>query len=240
MTGTTFDDTASVLHVAYQTLSRAYGPQGWWPAATREGLADPFEILVGAILVQHTNWKSVTRAIASLEEAGAMSARAIHELDEGQLAKIVRSAGPPTVKARRLQSAARFLIDRHGGRIESLLDGVRDARVALERRAQLLSVHGIGPETADAVLLYAGGAPLFVVDAYKRRVMQRHGWSDTRAKYDDIAQQWRRALPPDVSDYQEAHALLVRVGVEHCRKPTPRCDGCPLQSLLPSGGPRDD
>lgn len=169
---------------AYERLQQAYGPQGWWPAATRAGRAGPWEVAVGAVLVQHTSWKQVVRAIASLEDADAMSVNAIHALEHAALAELVRSAGPRSVKAERLKALARHVVEAHGGSIEALLTGVEDRRVALRRREELLAVHGVGPETADAILLYAGGAPLFVVDAYKRRVMRRHGWGDADASYD--------------------------------------------------------
>ncbi|TWT96977.1 Endonuclease III [Botrimarina colliarenosi] len=227
----------STIRRAYRQLHDAYGPQGWWPAATRDGVADAWEIAVGAVLVQHTSWKNVLRAIASLEQADATSVAAIGAMERDRLAALIRSAGPPRVKAERLQALTAFLVEEFNGSIDSLLEGVEDRRVAQRRRTQLLGVRGVGPETADAILLYAGGAPLFVVDAYKRRVMRRHGWDDAGAKYDEVATFWRRRLPADAAVYAEAHALLVRVGVEHCRSPRPRCEGCPLQSLLPPGGP---
>lgn len=230
----------ATIREAYDRLLDAYGPQGWWPAATRDGVAEPWEIVVGAVLVQHTSWNQVVTAIGVLEANDAMSVGAIHALEETQLAELIRSAGPPRVKAKRLKSVTAFLVEAFGGSVEALLEGVADRRVALQRREQLLAVHGIGPETADAILLYAGGAPVFVVDAYKRRVMARHGWGEPAAAYDDVSRFWKRRLPSDPGVYHEAHALLVRVGVEHCRKPNPRCEGCPLQPMLPTDGPFAD
>lgn len=230
----------ATIREAHARLLDAYGPQGWWPAATHAGAAEPWEIVVGAVLVQHTSWKQVVTAIGVLEAHNAMSVEAIHALEDDKLAGLIRSAGPPRVKAKRLKSVAAFLFEEFGGSVAALLEGVADRRVALQRREQLLTVHGIGPETADAILLYAGGAPVFVVDAYKRRVMARHGWGEPAAAYDDVARFWKRRLPTDPGVYQEAHALLVRVGVEHCRKPNPRCEGCPLQPMLPAGGPLGD
>jgi endonuclease-3 related protein len=230
----------SSIRLAYRQLHNAYGPQGWWPAATRAGVADAWEIAVGAVLVQHTSWRNVVRAIGALEANGALSASAIDTIEPETLARLIRSAGPPSVKAKRLKAFARFLVESFDGSMDALLDGVSDRQIAIARRAQLLGVHGVGPETADAILLYAGGAPLFVVDAYKRRVMRRHGWGDAGAKYDDVAKFWQRRLPRDAATYAESHALLVRVGVEHCRSPRPKCEGCPLQPLLPSGGPLVD
>ena len=220
-------------------LHDAYGPQEWWPAATRAGVADAWEIAVGAVLVQHTSWKNVVRAIANLEATGVMSADAIDAIQPEALAQIIRSAGPPSVKAKRLKAFARFLVESYGGSMDALLEGVVDHKVALARRTQLLGVHGVGPETADAILLYAGGAPLFVVDAYKRRVMRRHGWGDSTAKYDEVAAFWRKRLPSDVETYAETHALLIQVGIEHCHASRAKCNGCPLQALLPKSGPFD-
>lgn len=230
----------AIIRDALARLHDAYGPQGWWPSATRTGSAHAWEVIVGAVLVQHTSWKQVVRAIGNLEANDAMSVDAIHALDQARLAELIRSAGPPRVKAKRLKSVAAFVVDRFDGSVDALLDGVGERRVALRRREQLLSVHGIGPETADAILLYAGGAPVFVVDAYKRRVMARHGWGEPAAGYDAVATFWKRRLPADPATYAEAHALLVRVGVEHCRMPTPRCEGCPLRPMLPNGGPLTD
>lgn len=228
------------LRRAYERLVAAYGPQGWWPSSAAGQDATPWEIVVGAVLVQHTSWGNVVRAINALNDARALSEQAIHSMDEAKLAQLIRSAGPPRVKAKRLKSVASFLFEHYRGSTETMLDGVTDDRVAKKRRAELLGVHGIGPETADVILLYAGNATVFVIDAYKRRIMARHGWGEPTAKYEEVQRFWRRRLPRDTSVYAEAHALAVRVGVEHCRKPTPRCDGCPLQSLLPRGGPLTD
>lgn len=230
----------AAIREAFDRLFASYGPQDWWPAATRKGRAEAWEILVGAVLVQHTSWRHVVTAIRKIETADMMSVEAIHACDPARLADLIRPAGPQRVKAQRLQSLTGFLVESFDGSVEELLAGVEDRRVALERRKQLLGVKGIGPETADAILLYAGGAPVFVVDAYKRRVMRRHGWGDPRASYDEVANFWRRRLPNHAGVYDEAHALLVNVGVEHCRSPTPRCEGCPLQAMLPNGGPLPD
>lgn len=226
----------STTRKTYDRLLQAYGPQGWWPAING-GIADAWEVIVGAVLVQHTSWKNVVRAIDALVEADQMSVAAVDALSVDELAVLVRPAGPPRVKAQRLKNVARWLITEHGGSVEAMLAGVEDRTTALERREDLLAVNGVGPETADAILLYAGGAPTFVVDAYKRRVMRRHGWGAPDAPYAQLQRWWERRLPRDPAVYNEAHALLVRVGVEHCKAPTPRCEGCPLECLLPRGGP---
>lgn len=202
-----------------------------------ERVASPWEIAVGAVLVQHTQWARVVEAIRRLEEAAALSPNAIDSLSESRLAELVRVAGTPSVKALRLKNLARWLIERHGGSMATMLRGVEAPAVAAVRRRDLLSVNGVGPETADAILLYAGSAPLFVVDAYTRRVMRRHGWGDADASYDGVQSAWAGSLPRDAALYNEAHALLVRVGRQHCVAPRPRCEGCPLAPLLPADGP---
>lgn len=224
------------LRKAYGLLARHYGAQRWWPSSIGAGVAGPWEVAVGAILVQHTQWKNVVRAIRALDDAGVLSPRAIVATDAERLAAVVRPAGTPRVKADRLKALAAMVTESPAGSIDGLLAGVTSPSVARQRRELLLGVKGVGPETADSILLYGGGAPVFVVDAYKRRVMSRHGWGDPRAGYDEVARFWRRRLPADSAVYAEAHALLVRVGAEHCRARSPRCAGCPLERLLPPGG----
>ena len=230
----------STAEKVYRRLLDALGPQGWWPSKSKHAAPDGWEIVTGAVLVQHTSWKNVERALDALLHADVMSPQAVDEIDAEDLATLVRSAGPPRVKAKRLKAVASFFVEHHGGSVERFLAGVDDPRVAKRRRAELLAVHGVGPETADVVLLYAGGAPVFVVDAYKRRVMRRHGWGDPDAPYDDVQRYWQRQLPRDAAVYNEAHALLVRVGVDYCRARAPRCAGCPLEAMLPASGPCGD
>lgn len=219
------------MQAVYRKLFDAYGPQGWWPARTR------LEVIVGAVLVQHTSWKNVETAIRKLRKAKALSIDALAALDEHRLAELLTPAGPPRVKARRLKSLVAFVQQEAGGSLRRLFAGVPDDDAALELRQRLLAVHGVGPETADAILLYAGEAPLFVVDDYARRVLGRHGLYDPKASYADVQRFFESRLERDTQLFNEYHALLVRVGVEHCKKPTPRCEGCPLRSMLPRGGP---
>lgn len=223
---------AAPLQAAYHRLLDAYGPQGWWPAKSR------FEIVVGAVLVQHTQWRNAERALAALRGAGALSVSALAALTDERLAALIRPAGSATVKTRRLRAVVRFLENEAGGSLRRLLAGVarRDRAMAVRRR--LLAVHGVGPETADAILLYAGGAPVFVADAYARRVLSRHGWLAPDADYATTQSAFETALPRDAQLFNEYHALVVRVGVEHCRSRRPLCEGCPLAPMLPRGGPR--
>lgn len=208
----------------FRALFRAWGPQHWWPGRTR------FEIVVGAVLTQNTAWGNVEKAIARLRRAGTLSLERLHALPRRRLEHLIRPAGYFRVKARRLRALTGRVLARHG-RLPRLF------RLGTEPlRDELLEINGIGPETADSILLYAAGRPVFVVDAYTRRFMTRHGWIDARASYDDVARAITRALPRDARLFNEFHALVVRLGKTHCRA-TPRCAGCPLARWLPPGGP---
>ncbi len=216
--------TASLQEV-YDRLFAAYGPQHWWPADS------PFEVLIGAVLVQNTSWANVKKAIDNLRDEELLDARTLYDVPVEELEEKIRPAGYFRIKARRLRSLLAFLIERHRGSLEAMF------RTPLaELREQLLGVHGIGPETADSILLYAGGMTIFVVDAYTHRVFARHGWIGFDADYYQLKDHFESGLPPDPQLFNEYHALLVHVGKEHCRK-TPRCEGCPLADLLPRGGP---
>jgi endonuclease-3 related protein len=210
---------------AYERLLGAFGPQHWWPGDS------PFEIMVGAVLVQNTAWRNVERAIANLRAAGVMEPRALYALPPEELAELIRPAGYYQVKTRRLRNLLKFVIDKHDGSLERMF---RTDVATL--RDHLLAIHGIGPETADAILLYAGGMATFVVDTYTHRVLARHGWIGYEADYHEIKDHFESALPADAALYNEYHALLVRVGKEFCRRAAPQCDACPLTSLLPDSG----
>ncbi len=216
---------ASKLLQAYERLSDAFGPQYWWPGES------PFEIMVGAVLVQNTAWRNVERAIANLRDAGVMEPRALYGLPPDELAELVRPAGYYQVKARRLRHLLKFVIDQYDGSLDEMFR--TDVNTL---REQLLSIHGIGPETADAILLYAGGLPTFVVDTYTHRVVARHGWLAYDAEYHEIKDYFESALPADATLYNEYHALLVRVGKDFCRRAAPKCEACPLADMLPQSG----
>ncbi len=215
---------APPLREVYRALYRAWGPQHWWPGRTR------LEVVVGAVLTQNTAWGNVEKAIARLRRARALSLNRLHEAPRGRLAHWIRPAGYFRVKARRLRALTTMIVSRYGDlpRLFRL-----DTRTL---RAVLLDVHGVGPETADSILLYAAGQPVFVVDAYTRRFMTRHGWLPPRATYDETARVFTRALPENVRLFNEFHALIVRLGKTRCRT-APRCEGCPLARWLPRGGP---
>lgn len=209
------------LRAVYRRLLAAYGPQGWWPADD-----GPFEVMVGAVLTQNTAWSNVERAIANLRAAGALDAEVLARAPRERLARWIRPAGYFNVKARRLQAFCRFYVAAGGLR-------ALDALPTPALRARLLDVHGIGPETADDMLLYAFGRPVFVVDAYTRRLLVRLGLASGDEPYDAIRLGFERALGPDVPLYNEYHALVVAHAKAHCRV-RPRCAGCPLRRLCPS------
>jgi len=167
----------------YRTLARSWGPQHWWPAETA------FEVIVGAILTQNTSWKNVERALSALRSADALNVEGIRELPLTKLEELVRSSGYYRQKAQRLKSFVAFLDEKYEGSLDKML-----SQPSLQLRAELLSLNGIGPETADAILLYAGNHAIFVVDAYTRRVLQRHAAIENTAKYDDIRSLVERAL----------------------------------------------
>jgi endonuclease-3 related protein len=216
----------SILHEAYERLLAAFGPQRWWPGDT------PFEVLVGAVLVQNTSWKNVELAITNLREEGVLSFAGLHELDQGELEELIRPAGYYKVKARRLGNLLDFIAQNYEGSLEQMFSTSLSTL-----REELLGVNGIGPETADSILLYAGGLPSFVVDAYTARVLSRHGWIDSSADYHAIQEEFVRQLPEEPALFNEYHALLVELGKRHCKKAAPLCEGCPLEPLLPAGGP---
>jgi endonuclease-3 related protein len=218
--------TAETIRAMYRAMLGAYGPQGWWPAET------PFEVVVGAILTQNTNWKNVERAIANLKREGLMAPPALEAVETERLAETIRPAGYFRIKARRLKNFIHLLAADFGGDLDALF-----ALPTAALRERVLSVTGIGPETADSIVLYAAGRPVFVVDAYTARVFSRHGLIDPDATYDDIQDVAQSALPEDLEVLKECHALLVAVGKRHCRKAAPVCKGCPLSPLLEEGQP---
>ena len=203
----------------YDKLSVAFGPQHWWPGKTAT------EVVIGAILAQNTAWKNVERAIENLKHARCLSFRALRTLPVEELAGLIRPSGTYRIKAVRLKAFVDVLWEHHGGSLTSMFDGELESA-----RRRLLSIPGIGPETADAMLLYAGVRPTFVVDAYTMRVLRRHHVIDRRADYETVRRLFHRAIEPNTTLYNEFHALFVAVGKHHCR-PRARCDDCPLAEM---------
>jgi len=218
--------THEKIRAFYEAMFEALGPQGWWPAET------PFEVVVGAILTQNTNWKNVERAIANLKREGLLEAAALEAVDPDRLGEVIRPAGYFRIKARRLKNFIHLLAQRFGGDLEALF-----ALPTASLRETVLGVTGIGPETADSMVLYAADRPVFVVDAYTARILYRHGMIDLDAGYDDLQSLMQGSLPDDVALLKEYHALMVAVGKGHCKKRAPQCAGCPLERLLEDGQP---
>src|SRR5579859_6134629 len=209
------------LSLYYHTLYESLGPQSWWPAKTS------FEVIVGAILTQNTTWTNVERAIANLRRERLLSPRAMERVSPAHLASLIRSSGYFRQKAKKLKAFIRFLRDEYSGSLKRMFQ-----TPTAELREKLLGVHGIGPETADSILLYAGGKETFVVDAYTKRILFRHGWVGDTATYEEMRTLIQSHLPRGVSRYNEFHALLVTVGKNWCRPREPRCSECPLGGFL--------
>ena len=219
---TPLPENLPILSQYFDALFRAYGEQHWWPGQK------PFEIIVGAILVQNTNWTNAASAIANLRQAKLLTPSAIETLPQPKLARLIRSSGYFRQKARKLKAFVAFLRKEHRGSLAAMF---RTPTAIL--RQQLLGVHGIGPETADSILLYAGNQPVFVVDAYTRRILQRHGLAAGKESYEEIRGLVEKSLPNDPQLFNEFHALIVRTGKLYCRSRAPLCSQCALRPFLP-------
>ncbi len=219
-------DLSKTLMAVYEAMLSRFGHQHWWPARDHLSPHDrKLEICLGAILTQNTNWGNVQKALDSLDAAGAMRVDVLARVRPASLAELIRPAGYFNVKARRLKNFISHVMDRHGGCIESLLAAPK-ARL----REQLLGINGIGPETADSMILYAAGKCTFVVDAYTRRICLRHGLIGPRDGYEAVKAMFESHVPPRAGLYNDYHAQLVAVGKHFCR-PTALCRGCPLEPL---------
>lgn len=203
----------------YDLLYERFGPQEWWPGDGR------FEIIVGAILTQNTNWRNVEKALQNLRSLKLLGPEQIHRLQRDELARLIRPAGYYNVKAGRLKSFMGWLFENYDGDLDAVaeMDGRR-------LREELLSIKGIGPETADSIALYAFEKPVFVVDAYTARIVSRHLLIEAQADYESLQRLFEDNLAADTVLFNEYHALLVRCGKEYCRRRA-RCEGCPLEGL---------
>ncbi len=201
----------------FHRLRRHFGPQRWWPARTR------FEVVVGALLTQNASWANVEKALANLRRANALTPRRLRRLPAARLLRLLRPSGYFRQKARYLRHFLRHLERRYGGSLERMF-----RRRTESLREELLGLPGVGEETADSILLYAAGRPVFVIDAYTRRVLGRHGLAPARAPYAALQDFFERHLPLDATLYNEYHALLVAVGKTYCHRENPDCGACPL------------
>lgn len=238
------------VRLYYRAMLRRWGPQSWWPAHSR------FEVIVGAYLTQNTNWSNVEKAIANLKRAGTLTVKGVRDIHIWKLEELVRPSGYFRQKARRLKSFVEFLDKQYEGSLDRMF-----AQPTETLRAELLSLNGIGPETADSILLYAGSHPVFVVDAYTRRILERHHLIGKKTGYEEIrgmvetsiknagpgalavkrtgnaprhpVSRMSSAERGDLEQhYNELHALIVRAGSEYCRS-KPKCEKCPLRGYLP-------
>ena len=203
----------------YKILFEAFGSQHWWPGETR------FEIITGAILTQNTSWSNVEKAIANLISADSLTGDALYRMDTTQLAELIQPAGYYNIKAKRLKNFLHWLFEDHQGQLESLENIATD-----QLRQELLSIKGIGPETADSILLYAFDRPVFVIDTYTARIAARHGLIEPGADYEQLQYLFESNLEVDNQLFNEYHALLVQAGKNFC-KPKPKCNCCPLNKL---------
>jgi len=208
------------LSEIYYALYKHFGPQYWWPGDS------PFEIAVGAILTQNTNWANVEKAISNLKKEKVLNVKALHGMSHARLASLITPAGYFNVKAKRLMNYLSFLIDNYNGSMKRMEK--EDTPVIREK---LLEVNGIGPETADSILLYALNKPVFVIDAYTKRILHRHNIVSEEIQYHDLQRLFHDNLDSDIQLYNDYHALFVMLGKDYC-KPKPKCGGCPLEGLL--------
>jgi len=212
------DNIQAILEAIFARLFEHFGPQHWWPAETA------FEVVVGAILTQNTSWTNVERAIKALKRADMLSIDGIYHCNEDKLSELIKPSGFFRRKAKRLKHFVDYIVNQWNGSLEAFLSQPMEAL-----RSQLLELNGIGPETADSIILYAAGQPSFVVDRYTHRVMFRHGYVPEQYCYEELKQLFMNNLPHDIGLFQEYHALFVRLGKEYCTS-KPRCQGCPLNN----------
>lgn len=209
----------SVLNSFYKDLYSYFGPQEWWPATGR------FEVMIGAILTQNTSWSNVEKAINNLKKNKLLELSKLYKLPQKKLASFIRPSGYYNIKAKRLKEFLKFMHNSYRGSLKRMsLQGVN------ELREQLLSVKGIGPETADSILLYALNKPVFVVDAYTKRMLLRHNLIEEDAGYEEVRNLFMQNLKNEVKLFNEYHALFVKLGKELCLKSKPKCNICPLQN----------
>jgi len=211
----------SKLLLIHQCLADFFGPLNWWPGDSA------LEIMIGAILTQNTNWENVSKSIKKIKEKELLNVKALFQIDEQELSQLIKSCGYYNLKAKRLKNFIRFFYQKYDGLIEKMFK--EDWQYL---RGELLTVNGIGQETADSILLYAGGKPVFVVDTYTKRIFQRHELVSSEDSYEQIQQVFMKNLPEDYRLYNEFHAQIVMVGKKYCKRNNPNCPDCPLSKFL--------
>ncbi len=215
------DTLSDKLKQIYKLLLKAYGPQKWWPAESS------LEVMVGAVLTQNTNWQGVEKAIANLKRVNLLDPHKLKAIPTEELSRLIKPAGYFNLKARRLKNLIGMVVEAYGGDLVAM-----GQTETAQLRQELLLVNGVGPETADSILLYAFHRPIFVVDTYTYRVTNRHALVEEEVNYQALQDFFMQHLPLDVDMFNEYHALLVKVGKLHCKRKA-RCEGCPLEPLLP-------
>ena len=211
--------TGETLMRIYNLLFTAYGPQNWWPAETE------LEMMIGAILTQNTSWSNVEKAIQNLKTGDLLTIEALRDIPAPTLAEHIRPAGYFNIKAKRLKNLIAFIQEKYDGDLNGLFSGDTETI-----RMELLSVRGIGLETADSMILYGAGRALFVVDTYTHRILLRHNLIGEEAGYYDLQTMFMDNLPHDADLFKEFHALIVKTGKDYCRK-KPLCPDCPLEHV---------
>lgn len=209
------------IKATYEALLSAYGTQEWWPTTTKE---KETEIAIGAILTQNTAWKNVEKAIKNLADKGLVDIKKLNSINEEELAKLIRASGYYNQKAKKLKAFARHIAQNYGGEIKLLL-----SKNTEELRKELLEMYGIGPETADSIILYAAKKPTFIADAYTKRMASRTGIIKETASYDEIRNLFTQNLPKEQQLFSQYHALIVQHGKNTCKK-TPQCENCPIRN----------
>jgi len=212
-------DLSSYLQALYERLEKHFGKQDWWPAES------DLEIIIGAILTQNTSWRNVEKAIANLKQGGLLTPSGLKMVDDKTLQKLLYPAGFYRMKARYIKAFITFLFGDYGGDLGKLLQENTESL-----RRKLLAVEGIGEETADSILLYAGKRPVFVVDNYTKRILNRHGVINGQERYGEIQARLMKHLPKDVDLFSQFHALIVQLGKCYCRR-VANCAPCPLKDL---------
>lgn len=204
----------------YDLLYAHFGPQNWWPAKTQ------FEVIIGAVLTQNTNWTNVEKALSNLKREGLLHYQGLSSCPTGTLAELIRPSGYYNVKAKRLKNLLAMIEELYGGDLTALFsDSLEIAR------QNLLEVKGVGPETADSILLYGGNYPIFVIDAYTHRIFSRHNMVAEETDYHSMQELFMDNLPSESSLYNEYHALIVETAKNYCKKKGPLCHLCPLEGF---------
>jgi endonuclease-3 related protein len=215
-------EPGNLLRQYFDSMYQELGPQRWWPARTR------LEVILGAILTQNTSWENASLALKQLRKAGMLALPKLQQATTSELEKLIQPSGFYRQKARTIRNFLAWLELTCGGSLATMF-----GRNSAQLRGKLLTIKGLGPETVDAILLYAGGQPCFVADAYTRRILSRHGLLPSHAGY-AVAQEFLHShLPADAKLFNEFHALLVEVGKRRCQRANPRCQGCSLELFLP-------